>query len=285
MGERRPLVSVGLPVYNAAPYLEHGIASIREQDFQDWELFISDNGSTDGTWEVICEHMKADSRIRAERSEVNHGQRWNLNRVFDAARGQYFMWQADHDLRQRTYLSRATAILDSDPECVLVFCGAVQLDANGNIDCGIPERMETRGMKAVDRYIFVMQQVHSCFQIYGLIRRETLAKTGLFGRSWGTDALLLADLALHGSFAHIDENLFFPCRNRPFETRSEKKARVCKTLDPVEGERIIRQGWQSLFRTMRDQHLELLRNSALSRSDRWHAMLATIDSYQENFGV
>ena len=76
-----PAVSIGLVVYNGERFLPATLESILEQDFRDFELVISDNGSTDSTERICREGEARDSRVSYTRSEVNHGAAWNCNRV------------------------------------------------------------------------------------------------------------------------------------------------------------------------------------------------------------
>jgi glycosyltransferase involved in cell wall biosynthesis len=78
---RTPILTIGLPVYNGEAYLSKAIRSLLDQDFEDFELIISDNASNDRT-EVICKEAAAqDSRIRYVRSDQNRGATWNFRRV------------------------------------------------------------------------------------------------------------------------------------------------------------------------------------------------------------
>lgn len=66
-----PLVSVIMLVYNNVRFLKEAIDSVIDQTYQNWELIIHDDGSTDGAWEVAQILAKKDSRIRAYRNEKN----------------------------------------------------------------------------------------------------------------------------------------------------------------------------------------------------------------------
>ncbi len=57
-------VSILMPVFNAAPYLEKCLNSILKQSFQEWELIAVDDHSTDGSWDKLCSFKKLDSRIK-----------------------------------------------------------------------------------------------------------------------------------------------------------------------------------------------------------------------------
>lgn len=279
-----PLVSVGMPVFNAAKYVAASIETILAQTFVDWKLFISDNASSDGSWEIVTEYARRDPRIVAERSEVNRGMTWNFNRVFAAARGAYFMWQSDHDLRRPEYLARTIELFDRNPDSVLACSTSCEIDDVGAPVFRIRENADTRGLPPVARYRQTMTS-NFCYKIYGLIRRETLAATGLYRPFYGTDALILADLALQGPFAQVDEPLFLPRINRATQSLSQAKVRNMTVLNPAGAAVDILRSWRDLRGDLRREHLALLRRSDLSRADRWEAMRATVEWFQLLYGV
>ena len=86
MAPTNPRVSFGLPVYNGERYLEEAIESILAQTFEDFELVISDNASTDGTEEICRRYADKDDRIRYSRNTTNIGGMNNGNRTFRLAR-------------------------------------------------------------------------------------------------------------------------------------------------------------------------------------------------------
>src|SRR3990167_3879396 len=91
-----PRVSIGLPVFNGEEYLPRAFDCLIQQDYEDFEVIISDNASTDAT-ETLCRDLaRQDNRIRYYRNETNIGARRNYNRVFELARGDFFKW-ASHD--------------------------------------------------------------------------------------------------------------------------------------------------------------------------------------------
>ena len=100
-----PKVSVGMPAYNSARWIDSSIRSILEQSFTDLELIISDNASTDGTYELCMQFAKQDPRIRVLRNERNVGANRNYLAVLSAARGEYFKWAASSDLCAPTFIA------------------------------------------------------------------------------------------------------------------------------------------------------------------------------------
>src|SRR5689334_10548773 len=106
-----PKVSVGLPVYNGQRYVRHALESLRRQEFEDFEVVISDNASTDQTGEICAEYVARDARFRYFRNETNIGASPNYNRTFELARGEYFKWCAHDDVCLPGFLSKCMATM------------------------------------------------------------------------------------------------------------------------------------------------------------------------------
>jgi glycosyltransferase involved in cell wall biosynthesis len=83
MSLKKPAISIVTPVWNGLPYIKECVDSVLSQDFQDWELIISDNGSTDGTRDYL--DTLVDSRIQVYKQEKNLGIDGNLNFLFSKA--------------------------------------------------------------------------------------------------------------------------------------------------------------------------------------------------------
>ncbi len=80
----KPLISILMPVWNGMPFIEECVESVLMQEYQDWELIISDNGSTDGTRNYL--DSLQDSRIRVFKQERNLGIMGNVNFLFQQAK-------------------------------------------------------------------------------------------------------------------------------------------------------------------------------------------------------
>jgi len=88
MSYDNPCVSIGLPVYNRERFLRETLESLLAQTFEDFELIISDNASTDGTQAICREYTSKDPRIRYYRNDQNRGASWNYNHVFELSVGE-----------------------------------------------------------------------------------------------------------------------------------------------------------------------------------------------------
>jgi glycosyltransferase involved in cell wall biosynthesis len=115
----RPLVSIGLPTYNRANDLRACLANLTDLNYKNIEIIISDNHSPDATAEVSREYVKKDKRIRYYRQKSNIGVSKNSLFVLKKAKGKYFFWASDDDLRDRKYLSETIPLLEKNPHATL----------------------------------------------------------------------------------------------------------------------------------------------------------------------
>ena len=204
-----PLVSIGIPVFNAQRYLREALDSLIAQDYENLELVISDNASTDDTAAICREYAARDPRVRYERAEQNQGAVWNFNHVYGLARGRYFMWAAFDDLRAPTYVRRCVERLEAQPSAVLC-CTDVRLIDEAGRSLQPDPRMRLAhpvGGSPAAR-VRALAGANFWVDFYGLIRRETLATTRLAQPIWGFDLLLLLELCLRGDVVVVPEELF-----------------------------------------------------------------------------
>ncbi len=204
-----PLVSIGLPVFNGEAFLEVAIRAAMTQTFEDFELILCDNASTDGTREICEEWSAKDARVRWARSEVHTGAAGNFNRAFGLGRGRYFRWAAHDDLTEPTYLERCVEMLQSDNDIVLAHSQMVEIDEQARVirDLDWPIKGADHPDPA-KRFAGAIALDHGCFDVFGLIRTSALAKTSLIAPYLGSDRVLLAELALQGRLKRVDEVLF-----------------------------------------------------------------------------
>ena len=91
MVDRRPLISIGMPIYNGGDFLERALESLLGQDYDNFKLIVSDNHSTDSTQEICLDYMARDNRIHYHRNETNVGAINNFNKVFKPEDGFTFI--------------------------------------------------------------------------------------------------------------------------------------------------------------------------------------------------
>ena len=128
-----PRLSIGLPVYNGENYLAESLDALLGQSYEDFELIISDNASTDGTADICRRYGKQDSRIRYIRQPRNIGLAPNHNFVLEQARGELFKWASNDDLYARDLLKRCVEALDEYPQVVLAHSWTAMIDSSGAV--------------------------------------------------------------------------------------------------------------------------------------------------------
>jgi glycosyltransferase involved in cell wall biosynthesis len=112
-----PKVSVIIPTYNASKYLRETLDSVLAQTYQDFEVVVVDDGSTDGTVEILKSYG---DRIRWTVQE-HQGQAYALNRGLQIAKGEYFAYFDADDLMRPTKLEVQARYLDEHPDVDLVY--------------------------------------------------------------------------------------------------------------------------------------------------------------------
>jgi glycosyltransferase involved in cell wall biosynthesis len=127
-----PTVSVVMPVFNGTMYLKDAIESIQNQTFQDWELFILDDGSNDRSCETAKSIALNDQRIQVVCHNPNRGLAYTMNQLVHLAHGKYIAVQEQDDFSMPQRLAKEVQILESHPEIGLVSGIAEWIDDAGN---------------------------------------------------------------------------------------------------------------------------------------------------------
>ena len=176
--------------------------------FADFELIISDNGSTDATERICREYAAKDSRIRYYRSDRNQGAAWNHNRLVELARAEYFKWQCHDDNCDPAFLEKCLAVIESNPAVVLCYPRFVRIDDQGQ-HLGIKSSRVIGGAPVHARFRSLIYRRDSCEEIYGITRTREIRQTALIGPYSNSDDTFLAELILYGQFHEVPEPLFF----------------------------------------------------------------------------
>jgi glycosyltransferase involved in cell wall biosynthesis len=220
-------IVVGLPVYNGTNYLADAVESILGQTLGDFELFISDNASSDATEDICRDYAKRDGRVLFVRQPHNLGAAGNYNFLVTHSESAYFKWAAHDDILAPTFLEEAVTVLDRRPEIVLASPASTLIDETGKPLAYDPHRggmIDSTGVcwpqlpemndglsadEASIRFRAVMRKMVMCVEIFGVMRRSALMRTLLQGPFGGADKVLLAQMALLGPFWLGQDVLFY----------------------------------------------------------------------------
>lgn len=205
----RPRVSIGVPVYNGERYLAATLDSLIAQTFDEFELVICDNASTDRTAEIAQAYSGRDRRIRYVPSDRNIGSVRNFNRAFQLATGEYFRWFSADDLAAPESLARCVEVLDQEPAVVLAYPKTRLIDGQGQAIRDYDDRLHLTMADPCERFQELLGRIGYTNAVYGLMRSATVRRTALFGPYYASDEVFQAELVLHGAFWEIPEVLFF----------------------------------------------------------------------------
>ena len=198
-----------MPVFNSERYLEQSVGSICAQTYNDFELVICDNASTDKTADICRDYAARDKRIRYFRNETNIGAPGNFNRVFQLCRGRYHKWSTADDFMDATLLAKSIDVLDREPGVVLCYPKTVLVNEHNELLSYYEDNLHLQDHSSSKRFIQLLDTIGLCNAHLGLIRREALSRTALIGPQLGSDIHLLAELSLHGRFFVLPEFLYF----------------------------------------------------------------------------
>ena len=243
MPTTKPLVSVGIPVYNGERFIRQALDSVLRQTYDNLEVIISDNASTDKTGEICLEYAARDRRIQYHRSPVNLGVIANFRRAFELSAGDYFMWAAADDVRPTTAVEDCVVALQRNSAAVMAH-GPVLVRLEGQE--ALVERtneVHLAGWEAGERVRAFTNGIGHNGMLYGLYKRGALAQ-GTLGTCLGQDYLLCLQMCLLGPVEYVKtpmivyqerwhvptDNLMYPDRPLTLRDLLRSSRRKCWTV-------------------------------------------------------
>jgi len=152
-----PKVSVCIPVRNGSDFLPLAVDSVLQQSFDDYELIIVDNCSTDGTVKWVQEKLSTAPRIRFYQNATNIGLVGNFNTCLGYAKGEYIKFLCADDLLLPESVKRMSNALDSDSGAALVVGARRLIDAKGTPIATLryaAENAKVPGVEVINRCLF-----------------------------------------------------------------------------------------------------------------------------------
>jgi glycosyltransferase involved in cell wall biosynthesis len=244
-----PRLSFGMPVYNGEHFVSEALDSLLAQTFQDFEIVIADNASTDRTGEICRSYASRDPRIRYFRNDKNIGAAGNHNLVVERSTGEFFMWMSHDDICIPTYVENCVAILEKDPGIVLCYSKTGDIEEHGlalqrdNLHRQLSvesDRLNTDSPHAHIRFRDLIRLDHQCEAMYGVVRANVLKGTPVHGNYADADRVLLAELGLYGRFYVIPDYLFLHREHalRSVELHPSRQERTV-WMDPTAAGKIL----------------------------------------------
>jgi glycosyltransferase involved in cell wall biosynthesis len=261
-----PRLSIGLPVYNGETFLAESIESLLGQSYEDFELIISDNASSDGTEDICRGYAEQDSRIRYFRQGHNIGSAPNHNFVIDQARGELFKHASHDDLYARDLVRLCVAALDEHPQVVLAHSWSAVIDSSGAVTKLVEYPVDTAAPRAPDRFRSMLFDGWGDDE-GGVVRSNVLRRTPLHASYHFADRTYTAEIALHGPFYMVPDWLYFRREHAGQWGKQGSVRKRCVSSDPHRASR-LRNPTARLYAEYIWGYASAIRRAPLSAGDR-----------------
>lgn len=223
-----PKITIGLMVYNEEKDLDEAIQSINEQNFEDIEILVGNNASTDKSAQIIEGYAVKDSRITHINREINIGALQNWNDLVDRAKGEYFILAGGHDKWSKNYLLNLSKVLDNNKNTVLSFAKTTWIDKEGKEIRKPTTFVDTSGLSAIGKFVsLIFSNQH---YLMGLIRTDKIRKTRKQLEIIGSGEIFLQELAQLGDFELVENERWYRREVRNIENGENRLDRYKRML-------------------------------------------------------
>ena len=163
-------VSIGIPFYNAEEYFYHAIESVVKQSYQDWELILVDDGSTDSSLKIAENFSKKDNRIRVISDGLNKKLPYRLNQIIDESKGEYIARMDADDLIHPDRIKIQLEFLEKNNNFDLVSTGVVSIN----------DKNQIRGIRCLENIYTDFSRVK---RNYPIVHASVLARKSWYNRN------------------------------------------------------------------------------------------------------
>ncbi len=212
------MVSIGLPTRNGSKTIRRALDTLLAQTYDNFELIISDNASSDNTGKICEEYAARDSRIRYIRQKENIGMTNNFNFVPRQTRGEYFMWATDDDLWDPNFICDLVDLHIKNKQTVVSFCAYDNIAFSGEVlKCGEPMLFsEHENLTAYARFKrFLLNKGGKNNYLYGIFKTSYIRDSEGFKQFDGippqyssSDTFFLLEMLTKGPFVNTPKLLW-----------------------------------------------------------------------------
>jgi glycosyltransferase involved in cell wall biosynthesis len=199
-----PTVSIGIPTFNRPAFLTQAIQGVLRQTFQDFEIIISDDCSTDNTPEVA--RGIGDPRIHYHRTQTNLRPPRNWNECVRLAQGEFFALLPDDDAYFPNFLAEMVSALRAQPEAAFAQCAYYIADEQLRCLTTVQAARGPFTMRGADALHWHLETM-SCMPVALLFRRTAMCALGLWREDYWDDWAFIIRLAYRFGFTFVPQLL------------------------------------------------------------------------------
>jgi glycosyltransferase involved in cell wall biosynthesis len=206
-----PTVDVNLFVYNGANTVGAAIESVLAQSWPNLAVTLIDDGSTDGTLQILGSYAAQRPEIRIKRNRCNGGAIPNFQRAFWFGDADYVMPKSGDDIIAPNFVECVMTEMLAHPECAMCHAAGLIFRGDHEVIGTYPAEhcLEATDIEPQARAIHVMQRYTTSPSFWGIYRRDAVDRLSPIRYRAGWDHVLLAELALIGEIRHVPQPLYW----------------------------------------------------------------------------
>ena len=206
MKNKKPLITVYMPVFNAAEFLDQSISSILSQTFSNFEFIIVDDASTDNSWKIIKSFDKKDSRIIAIKNKINLGVSLTSNIAISQSHGKFLARMDADDISFSNRLEKQISFLQQNNSVVAVGGQCIVIDKNDNVIGHKNFPIEPKKLKDMIFWAVPIQQPSMMINLTKLPKNFTWYQPN---QSSAEEINLMFRFMQYGQISNLTDNLLF----------------------------------------------------------------------------
>ena len=206
-----PQVDVNLFVHDGEATVGAAIESVLAQTWPAIRLTLIDDGSTDGTPEILRRYARQNGTVRLQRTRVNAGAIASFQRAFWLGDADFVLPKSGDDVLAPDFVAKAMGVLLAHPDCAMCHAAGLIFSGDGEVRGVYPDehRLQATGADSVARAAHVMARYTSAPSFWGIYRRYYADLLAPIRYRAGWDHALIAELALYGEIRHVPETLYW----------------------------------------------------------------------------
>jgi glycosyltransferase involved in cell wall biosynthesis len=226
---KKPLVSIGLPVFNNEKTLERALNSLLDQNYENIEIIASDDKSIDKSAFILKRYASSNPRLKVNNNEKNIGSHRNFLKVLNLLKGEYFFYASGDDYWYPSFVSTLIHALLENKGAVVAMCATRRIwEYESRVEITtFSGNTGSEGYNSFDlaKSIIISRDKDGQFTknnlfIHGIFVKDKFCKSlksypGLF-----KERLLLCQLALAGKFVFVDKVLFEKTMSKLFREKN-----------------------------------------------------------------
>ena len=231
MTQSSPLVTIGIPTRNRAKTLQLALESAMQQTYEEIEIVVSDNASSDDTPKILQRATVQDKRVRVIQQSVPLTMLRNFEATWREGRGDFFIWLADDDLLSDNFVEGAVTALERRPDAVLAFGEQEWFYVSMGVETAVGFAYYDYSTRRSRRWKRLWKDRQGGYEMKGLFRREVLSGYSWYDHTVSPDWPLLTYLMLVGEVIRVPGIILYNGTDLPESGEDRAKAQSFSSIE------------------------------------------------------